>query len=112
MVLDLVFSLDSVITAVGMVSHIEIMIAAVLISIGVMIAFAGAVGRFVDKHPAIKMLALAFLVLIGVMLTADGLGQHIPKGYIYFAMAFAVVIEFVNMRLRRGAGHVAGERGA
>jgi predicted tellurium resistance membrane protein TerC len=98
MVLDLVFSLDSVITAVGMVSHIEIMIAAVLISIGVMIAFAGAVGRFVDNHPAIKMLALAFLVLIGVMLTADGLGQHIPKGYIYFAMAFSLGVEALNIR--------------
>ncbi len=97
-VLDLVFSIDSVITAVGMVKSIPVMIAAVIISIGVMIAFAGVLGRFVDRHPAIKMLALAFLVLIGGMLTAEGLGQHVPKGYIYFAMAFALGVEVMNIR--------------
>lgn len=96
--LDLVFSLDSVITAVGMVSHIEIMIAAVLISVGAMIAFAGLIGRFVERHPSIKLLALAFLVLIGVMLVAEGMGEHMPKGYIYFAMAFSLGVEMLNIR--------------
>jgi predicted tellurium resistance membrane protein TerC len=102
LVLDLVFSLDSVITAVGMVKHVAIMIIAVLISVGVMIAFAGYIGKFVDKHPSIKMLALAFLVLIGVMLVAEGMarpGEHgIPKGYIYFAMAFSLGVEMLNIR--------------
>src|SRR5687768_5603899 len=99
--LDIVFSLDSVITAVGMVSNIWIMIAAVIISIIAMMLFAGPIGAFVQRHPTIKMLALAFLLLIGVTLIAEGLHQHIPKGYIYFAMAFSVLVEFLNMRLRK-----------
>ncbi|MBL8757133.1 MAG: TerC family protein [Phycisphaerae bacterium] len=102
--LDLVFSIDSVITAVGMVKSIPVMITAVIISISVMIAFAGSLGRFVDRHPAIKMLALSFLVLIGVMLFAEGLGQHVPKGYIYFAMAFALGVEVLNIRAGSRAG--------
>ena len=105
--LDIVFSLDSVITAVGMISTtygpngIYIMITAVLISIIAMILFAGSIGAFVQKHPAIKMLALSFLLLIGVMLVAEGFHQSIPKGYIYFAMAFSVLVEILNMRLRK-----------
>lgn len=101
--LDIVFSLDSVITAVGMVNNIWIMIAAVVISIIAMMLFAGSIGAFVQRHPTIKMLALAFLLLIGVTLIAESLHQHIPKGYIYFAMAFSVLVEFLNMRLRRKA---------
>jgi predicted tellurium resistance membrane protein TerC len=99
--LDIVFSLDSVITAVGMVDRIEIMIAAVVVSILFMMAFAGTIGSFVQKHPTIKMLALSFLILIGVTLIAEGLDQHIPKGYIYFAMAFSVMVEILNLRLRK-----------
>lgn len=101
--LDIVFSLDSVITAVGMVNNIWIMIAAVVISIIAMMLFAGKIGAFVQRHPTIKMLALSFLLLIGVTLIAEGLHQHIPKGYIYFAMAFSVLVEFLNMRLRKKA---------
>ena len=101
MVIDIVFSLDSVITAVGMAKHIEIMIAAVVIAIGVMLVFADSVGSFVNRHPTMKMLALAFLLLIGVMLVAEGMGQHVPKGYIYFAMAFSLAVELLNMRARR-----------
>jgi predicted tellurium resistance membrane protein TerC len=101
--LDIVFSLDSVITAVGMVEQIEIMIAAVVISIGAMMLFAAPIGGFVQRHPTVKMLALSFLLLIGVMLLAEGFHQKIPKGYIYFAMAFSVVVEILNMRLRRKA---------
>ncbi len=100
-VVDLVFSVDSVITAVGLVNHVEIMIAAVVIAVGVMMLAAGPVGSFVDRHPTIKMLALSFLVLIGMALLADGLGFHIPKGYIYFAMAFSVGVELLNLRVRR-----------
>lgn len=103
MLLDIVFSLDSVITAVGMVDNIWIMIAAVVISIIAMMLFAGSIGAFVQRHPTIKMLALSFLLLIGVTLIAEGLHQHIPKGYIYFAMAFSVLVEVLNMRLRRKA---------
>jgi predicted tellurium resistance membrane protein TerC len=99
--LDIVFSLDSVITAVGMVDRIEIMIAAVVVSIVFMMAFAKPIGEFVQKHPTVKMLALSFLLLIGVTLIAEGFDQHIPKGYIYFAMAFSVLVEFLNMRLRK-----------
>ena len=99
--LDIVFSLDSVITAVGMVDNLTVMIAAVVVSIGFMMAFAGAIGAFVQKHPTIKMLALSFLILIGVTLIAEGLDQHIPKGYIYFAMAFSVLVEILNLRLRK-----------
>jgi predicted tellurium resistance membrane protein TerC len=99
--LDIVFSLDSVITAVGMAQHLEIMIAAVVIAIAVMLAFAGAIGAFVERHPTIKMLALSFLILIGVMLVADGMGKHIERGYVYFAMAFSLTVELLNMRMRR-----------
>ncbi len=100
-VLDMVFSLDSVITAVGMVDRIEIMIAAVVVSILFMMAFAKPIGEFVQRHPTVKMLALSFLLLIGVTLIAEGFDQHIPKGYIYFAMAFSVLVEILNLRLRK-----------
>lgn len=103
MLLDVVFSLDSVITAVGMVDNIWIMIAAVVVSIVAMMAFAGPIGGFVMRHPSVKMLALAFLLLIGVTLMAEGFHQHISKGYIYTAMAFSVFVEFLNMRLRKKA---------
>ena len=99
-IIDIVFSLDSVITAVGMVQHIEVMIAAVVISVGVMMLAAKSIGDFVDRHPTIKMLALSFLVLIGVTLIAEAGGVHVPKGYIYFAMAFSVGVEMLNIRLR------------
>jgi len=101
LLLDIVFSLDSVITAVGMVDEIAIMVAAVVLAMGFMLAFAGKISAFVDRHPTVKMLALAFLLLIGVTLVADGLGQHISKGYIYFAMAFSVFVEMLNLRARR-----------
>ncbi|HEY0051226.1 MAG TPA: TerC family protein [Pyrinomonadaceae bacterium] len=110
--LDIVFSLDSVITAVGMVSTefgdagIWIMIGAVVISIAAMMLFAGPIGAFVQRHPTVKMLALSFLLLIGVMLVAEGFHQKIPKGYIYFAMAFSVIVEILNMRLRKKADPV------
>ncbi len=100
MLLDMVFSLDSVITAVGMVDRVEIMIAAVVISIALMMLFAASIGAFVERHPTVKMLALSFLLLIGVALIADGLETHIPRGYIYFAMAFSVFVEMLNLRLR------------
>jgi predicted tellurium resistance membrane protein TerC len=100
--IDIVFSLDSVITAVGMADHLAVMIIAIVIAVGVMMFAAGAIGRFVDTHPTIKMLALSFLVLIGVALIAEGIDVHIPKGYIYFAMAFSVVVEMLNLRIRRG----------
>lgn len=106
MLLDIVFSLDSVITAVGMVSNLWIMIAAVVVSIIAMMLFAGSIGAFVQRHPTIKMLALAFLLLIGVTLIAEGLRQHISKGYIYFAMAFSVFVELLNIRLRKRAAPV------
>ena len=103
MVIDLVFSLDSIITAVGMVDEVAIMIAAVVASVGLMMAFAAGIGRFVSNHPSIKMLALTFLVVVGVVLMAEGLGHHIPKGYIYFAMAFSVIVEMLNIRFRKRA---------
>ena len=103
MFVDLVFSLDSVITAVGMTPHVPIMITAIIASAMVMLAFAGPISDFVHRHPTMKMLALAFLLLIGVMLVAEGFGQHINKGYIYFAMAFSLLVEMLNMRLRRRA---------
>jgi predicted tellurium resistance membrane protein TerC len=102
-VIDLVFSLDSVITAVGMVRAIEVMVAAIVIAIIVMMMFAGSVSDFVERHPTIKMLALAFLLLIGVMLLAEGVGKHIERGYIYFAMAFSLVVEMLNIRAGRKA---------
>ncbi|MGH7794706.1 MAG: TerC family protein [Candidatus Binatia bacterium] len=99
--LDAVFSLDSVITAIGMVEQIEIMIAAVIVSIAFMMVFAGPVGGFVQRHPTVKMLALSFLLLIGLTLIVEGFDVHIPKGYIYFAMGFSVFVEMLNLRLRR-----------
>jgi predicted tellurium resistance membrane protein TerC len=99
--LDIVFSFDSVITAVGMARHIEVMVAAIVIAMAVMLAAAGPVSRFVNDHPTIKMLALSFLVLIGVALVAEGVGFHIPKGYIYFAMAFSCAVEGLNLVVRR-----------
>jgi predicted tellurium resistance membrane protein TerC len=100
MLLDIVFSLDSVITAVGMVDHIEIMIFAVIVAAAVMIFAAGPISEFVEHHPTIKMLALSFLLLIGFTLIVEGLHQHIPKGYIYFAMGFSIFVEMLNLRLR------------
>jgi predicted tellurium resistance membrane protein TerC len=99
--IDIVFSLDSVITAVGMAQALWVMITAVVIAIFIMMAFSGAISRFIDRHPAMKVLALAFLILIGVTLIAEGTGRHFDRGYIYFAMAFALAVEFVNMRVRR-----------
>jgi predicted tellurium resistance membrane protein TerC len=101
LLLDLVFSLDSVITAVGMVSEIQIMIAAVVVAVIFMMLFAGPISAFVERHPTVKMLALSFLLLIGVTLMAEGFDQHISKGYIYFAMAFSVFVEMLNLRMRR-----------
>jgi predicted tellurium resistance membrane protein TerC len=100
-IVDLVFSLDSIITAVGMVQEIPVMVAAVVASVALMMAFAGAIGRFVSAHPTIKMLALSFLFVIGVALIAEGFDRGVPKGYIYFAMAFSVVVEMLNLRMRR-----------
>lgn len=100
-ILDIVFSLDSVITAVGMADHIVIMIIAVVLAIGVMLWAAGSIAAFVNKHPTVKMLALSFLLLIGVSLLAEALDQHIPKGYIYFAMAFSVLVEVLNLKLKK-----------
>jgi predicted tellurium resistance membrane protein TerC len=99
-VLDIVFSLDSVITAVGMAQELTIMIAAMMIAMLVMLLFAGRIGSFVNRHPSMKILALSFLLLIGVMLVGEGMGQHIKKAYIYFAMAFALLVELINMKLR------------
>ncbi|MCP5521488.1 MAG: TerC family protein [Verrucomicrobiales bacterium] len=100
MLLDIVFSLDSVITAVGMAQHLPVMIAAVVIAVGFMMFFAGTVSRFIEVHPTLKILALSFLLLVGVVLVADGLGHHINKGYIYFAMAFSVFVEALNLKMR------------
>ncbi|MCI0706739.1 MAG: TerC family protein [Ignavibacteriae bacterium] len=104
LLLDMVFSLDSVITAVGMANQIEIMVAAVVIAVGVMMAFAKSVSDFVQRHPTVKILALSFLLLIGVTLIAEGFDQHISKGYIYFAMAFSVFVEMLNIRVRSRQG--------
>jgi predicted tellurium resistance membrane protein TerC len=101
MLIDMVFSLDSIITAVGMVDQVAVMVAAVVTSVLLMMVFAGPIGRFVSKHPTVKMLALAFLVAIGVVLIAEGFGTHIPKGYIYSAMLFSVIVEMLNIRLRK-----------
>jgi len=101
LLLDIVFSLDSVITAVGMAPSIVIMMLAMVIAVLVMLIFAGPIGNFVERHPTMKILALSFLLLIGVVLIADGLGQHISKGYIYFAMAFSILVEMINMRVRK-----------
>ena len=101
MIVDLIFSLDSIITAVGMVDELAVMIAAVIASVALMMLFAGAIGRFVSDHPSIKMLALSFLVVVGVVLIAEGFDHHVPKGYVYFAMAFSLGVEMLNIRVRR-----------
>lgn len=100
--IDIVFSFDSVITAVGLVNQIPVMVAAIVVAVGVMMFAAGAISDFVDRHPSIKMLALSFLVVVGVVLIAEGFDVHVPKGYIYFAMAFSVAVEMLNIRMRRG----------
>jgi len=100
-VIDIVFSLDSIITAVGMVDQVAVMIAAVVVSVGLMMLFAAGIGRFVSDHPTVKMLALSFLMVVGVALVAEGFGHKVPKGYIYFAMAFSVVVEMLNIRMRK-----------
>ena len=102
-IIDIVFSLDSIITAVGMVDRVEIMVAAVVASVILMMLFAGQIGRVVSSHPTIKMLALAFLLVIGVVLIADGFGHHVPKGYVYAAMAFSVAVELLNITMRKRA---------
>jgi predicted tellurium resistance membrane protein TerC len=117
MVVDLVFSLDSIITAVGMVDDVKVMIAAVVASVALMMLFAGPIGRFVSDHPTIKMLALAFLVVVGVVLVAEGFDHHVPKGYVYFAMAFSLGVEMLNIRMRKRSakpvqlhpGHIPGD---
>ena len=101
MLLDMVFSLDSVITAIGMANQLFVMIVAVVIAVIFMMLASGSISRFVEKHPTIKVLALSFLLLIGIALIGDGVGMHIPKGYIYFAMAFSVFVEMINLRIRR-----------
>jgi predicted tellurium resistance membrane protein TerC len=103
LLLDIVFSLDSVITAVGMVDEIAVMIAAVIVAVGFMMLFSGTISRFIDKHPTLKMLALSFLILIGVTLILEGFEQHVSKGYIYFAMAFSIMVEMLNIKVRRRA---------
>jgi predicted tellurium resistance membrane protein TerC len=103
-VLDIVFSLDSVITAVGMADHVSVMVLAVVIAVGIMMVAAGPIGDFVDRRPTLKMLALSFLIMVGIALIADGLRFHIPKGYIYFAMAFSVGVEMLNLRVRARTG--------
>ena len=107
LLLDIVFSLDSVITAVGMAQQFAVMSAAMVLAVGVMLVFAGNVGDFVNRHPSMKILALSFLLLIGVMLIAEGVGEHVSKGYIYFAMAFSLLVEVLNMRLRKKQKPVA-----
>ena len=117
MIVDLVFSLDSIITAVGMVDDLPVMIAAVIVSVALMMLFAGAIGRFVSDHPTIKMLALAFLVVVGVVLVAEGFGHHVPKGYVYFGMAFSLGVEMLNINMRKrrtkpvqlNAPHIPGD---
>jgi predicted tellurium resistance membrane protein TerC len=112
MLLDIVFSLDSVITAVGMVDEIGVMVAAVVVAVAFMMAFAGPISQFVDQHPTIKMLALSFLILIGVSLIAESFDQHIPKGYIYFAMAFSVMVEVLNLKSKKKKSDVVHLRQA
>lgn len=103
-IIDAVFSLDSIITAVGLVEQIPVMVAAVIVSVALMMLFAGPIGDFVSTHPTIKMLALSFLFLIGMVLVADGMGHHVPKGYIYFAMAFSLAVEMLNLKMRKKRG--------
>lgn len=111
MALDLVFSLDSVITAVGMVKHVSVMMVAVILAVLVMLVFADRVSHFIERHPTVKMLALAFMLLIGVLLVAEGLDQHIERGYVYFAMAFSLFVEMLNMRASRRFQPVTGKPG-
>jgi predicted tellurium resistance membrane protein TerC len=106
MIIDLVFSLDSIITAVGMVDDVRVMVAAVIASVALMMLFASPIGRFVSDHPTIKMLALSFLVVVGVVLIAEGFDHHVPKGYVYFAMAFSLGVEMLNIRMRKRAKKV------
>ena len=106
-IIDMVFSLDSIITAVGMVDEVSVMIAAVIASVGLMMLFAKAIGDFVSAHPSIKMLALSFLVVVGVVLIAEGFDHHVPKGYIYFGMAFALAVEMLNIRMRKRSSRPA-----
>ena len=110
MVVDMVFSLDSIITAVGMVDELAVMMAAVVLSVGMMMVAAGPIGRFVSANPTIKMLALSFLIMVGMVLVADGLEFHVPKGYVYFAMAFSVAVEMLNLKVRRRATVPIGRR--
>jgi predicted tellurium resistance membrane protein TerC len=105
-VLDAVFSLDSIITAVGLVDEIQVMVAAIIVAVTLMMIFAGPVGNFVSAHPSVKMLALSFLAMIGLVLIADGFQYHIPKGFVYFAMAFSLVVEILNLRMRRGKENI------
>jgi predicted tellurium resistance membrane protein TerC len=109
--LDLIFSFDSIITAIGLTDEVPLMITAIIISIGIMMIFAGAIGRFINKHPTLQVLALSFLILIGFMLIIDGLHYHVPKGYIYFAVFFSLIVEMINMRVRKNANpvHLHGE---
>lgn len=100
-IIDIIFSLDSVITAIGLADEVHIMVAAVMVAIGVMMFAAKAIGDFVEEHPTVKMLALAFLVLVGAVLVAEGFGHHMPKGYLYFAIAFSLAVEFLNLRIKR-----------
>ena len=104
-ILDIVFSLDSVITVVGMANHLPVMILAIMLAVGVMMFAAKPIGDFVDTHPTLKILALAFLILVGVSLIAESLDIHIPKGYIYFAMGFSAVVEMLNIKMRKSLGH-------
>ncbi|AXQ31501.1 TerC family protein [Solimonas sp. K1W22B-7] len=104
MILDIVFSLDSVITAIGMTDNVQVMIAAIIIAIAVMMFFSGAISRFVERHPTIKVLALSFLIMIGMVLIGEGMGFHVPKAYVYVAMAFSVTVELLNIRMRRQLG--------
>jgi predicted tellurium resistance membrane protein TerC len=108
--LDVVFSLDSVITAVGMARHLPIMIAAIVIAVGIMLIFAEVVSKFIEDHPTFKMLALSFMLLVGVMLTVEGFGKHVDKGYIYFAMAFSLVVEILNIKMRKGGRKTAAQK--
>ena len=110
-IIDLVFSLDSIITAVGMVDNLYVMVAAVVVSVGLMMLFARAIGEFVSTHPTIKMLALSFLLVVGVMLIAEGFDHKVPKGYVYFAMAFSVVVEMLNIRMRKRKARLRGSAG-
>lgn len=100
-VIDIVFSLDSVITAVGLVDNVQVMIAAIVVAVGVMMLSAGTISRFIDKHPTLKILALSFLIVVGTLLVAEAFGAHVPKGYVYFAMAFSLAVEAINIRMRK-----------